>query len=366
MAKRPLKPKPANRTAEQKLNRQFLQRWRSEYLVHNPKRQLRAESGRKVAIRLYGEEVADTYPLVKGKAGKPDELFIYGAIVGETERRMFAEYWPDDVSASQISRLMLNYEPNPNGLRIRINCPGGLVDEGVAIYETLREVAEETPVEAVVMGEAASAATVIMYAADKVKASRMARLFYHPPNVSGLAGDARRIRAAADELDSVEEDLLALYAERRGVDMREPLHADAGDGPGTWYGAADAVEFGLIDEIRGETHEDPEMVDPDETMQDPDKSMEDDPEMQDPDKEMQDPDKSMEGDPEEDLQGEPLSAPRNEGEEETEMNRARANRAFILTGDKRAIRRMKRNQQKPGRLSQTQKQAAADAADLFL
>lgn len=128
-------------------------------------------------------------------------------------------------------------------INLHINSPGGDVFDGVAIYNAL--VQHKAYVTVYVDGLAASAASFIAMAGDKVIASRGSMMMIH--DASGFCmGPASEMRAMADLLDKVSDTIADIYAGRTG----KPADAwRASMLATTWYTAAEAVEAGLADEL---------------------------------------------------------------------------------------------------------------------
>jgi ATP-dependent protease ClpP protease subunit len=81
-----------------------------------------------------------------------------------------------------------------------VNCEGGEVFDGLAIYEALRR--HPANVTAFVDGIAASAASFVVMAADRIVMAERARMMIH--DAHGIAmGNARDMRSMADLLDNL-------------------------------------------------------------------------------------------------------------------------------------------------------------------
>ena len=130
-------------------------------------------------------------------------------------------------------------------LTLRINSPGGDVFDGIAIYNALtRHKAEVT---AYIDGIAASAASFIAMAGDKVYMSPHSQMMIH--EASGLVmGPASEMLKMAEILNKTSDNIAAIYAERAGgtvEDWRERMCDE------TWLSDREAVELGLADGIDG-------------------------------------------------------------------------------------------------------------------
>lgn len=132
-----------------------------------------------------------------------------------------------------------------------VNCEGGEVFDGLAIYEALRR--HPANVTAFIDGIAASAASFVVCAADKVIIAERGRVMVH--DAHGIAmGNARDMRSMADLLDSLSDTIADIYAERtKGTrdDWRAAMQAAEGGPDGTWYDARAAVKAKLADEMVG-------------------------------------------------------------------------------------------------------------------
>jgi ATP-dependent protease ClpP protease subunit len=134
---------------------------------------------------------------------KVGEILIYDEI-GKS-------FWGDDtVTAKQfIDDLAALGELN--ALTLRINSPGGDVFDGVAIHNAIKNHSAE--VTAMVDGIAASAASFIAMAADKIVMPSNSFMLIH--GASGFSmGNADDMRATADDLDRIDKSLTATYATR--------------------------------------------------------------------------------------------------------------------------------------------------------
>lgn len=124
-----------------------------------------------------------------------------------------------------------------------INSPGGSVFDALAIYNALRAHGGEVTVK--VMGVAASAASLIAMAGDKIIMPENTFMMIHNPMV-GAYGNADEMRDMADVLDKIAASLIGTYVARTGLseaEVKDLLDAE------TWLNAADAVEKGFATEM---------------------------------------------------------------------------------------------------------------------
>lgn len=131
-------------------------------------------------------------------------------------------------------------------LTVYINSPGGSVFDGLAIYNALRQHPSNVTVR--VMGVAASAASFIAMAGDKIVMPENAFLMVHNP-MGGVFGNAQEMREWADTLDKIAASLVGIYVARTGKsedEIKALLDAE------TWLTASEAVEMGFADEMEAE------------------------------------------------------------------------------------------------------------------
>lgn len=132
-----------------------------------------------------------------------------------------------------------------NRIDLHVNSPGGIVFDAVAMYEALRS--HPARVVAHVDGLAASAASVLIMAADEIEIAEGGRIMVHDAR-GGVWGSPDEIRAHADLVESISNDIAGFYASRAGgtrAKWRNAMRAT------TWYSAAESVAAKLADRIAG-------------------------------------------------------------------------------------------------------------------
>lgn len=126
---------------------------------------------------------------------------------------------------------------------IRINSPGGVVHEGMAIYNRLA--AHDGNIAFAIDGVAASIASVVIMSGDRIMIGEGANVMIHKPWTM-MAGNADDLRKEAEVLDTLEAGISTVYAARTGKaegDLRRMM-ADE-----TWFLGQQAVDEGFADEI---------------------------------------------------------------------------------------------------------------------
>lgn len=166
------------------------------------------------------------------------EVFIYGAISD----------WYGDVNAADFVQALASI--TAPAISVRVNSPGGLVFDAVAIYTALKD--HPANVDVRIDGIAASAASFIAQAGDTISIAKPARMMIHDAQGFTVGGPAEH-REMLDLLNDLSDMIAEIYADRAGgtvADWRAPMQAT------TWYTAAAAVESGLADEVIGAPAED--------------------------------------------------------------------------------------------------------------
>lgn len=133
-------------------------------------------------------------------------------------------------------------------LRVSVNSEGGYLFDGLAIYNALASYPGRVTAE--VLGMAASAASLILLAADRVEMARGASILIHLSRVL-VEGPAPILRDVAQQLDRLDQQLAELYADRLQLTAEEAYSLLRGQVDGTLYTPAEAIEAGLADGMLG-------------------------------------------------------------------------------------------------------------------
>lgn len=165
-----------------------------------------------------------------------DEIALYGTVG--------AAFWDEEHFTVAQVRDLLRDRRGP--LTVRINSGGGVAADGLAIYHLLRDYPGE--VTALVDGAAASAASLIAMAAERIVLREGAWLLLHDPAalMAGGRGTAEDHRRTAAFLDRIADGYAAIYAARAGLgaaEARELMRRE------TLLVGAEAVEAGFADAV---------------------------------------------------------------------------------------------------------------------
>jgi ATP-dependent Clp protease protease subunit len=148
-------------------------------------------------------------------------------------------------SVTVMRLLYLQSIKRDQDINLYINSPGGLVDQTLAIYDTMQLVG--CKIATYCIGQAASGAAVILMAGTKGKRFILpnAKVMLHQP-YGGITGQAEDIRIQAEEVLRDKQRLNEIIAESTGRPIEEII---AGTERDRYLNAAEALEFGVVDEI---------------------------------------------------------------------------------------------------------------------
>jgi ATP-dependent Clp protease protease subunit len=152
----------------------------------------------------------------------------------------------DDVANVVIAQLLFLQADNPEkDINIYINCPGGSVYAGLAIYDTIQFLS--APVSTICMGMAASMGAVLLSAGAKGKRSALpnSRIMIHQPS-SGAQGTAADIEIQAKEILHARERLNSILAHHTGQTLEQIAEDVDRD---RFMSPQEAVDYGLIDRM---------------------------------------------------------------------------------------------------------------------
>ena len=186
-------------------------------------------------------------PMVVEQTGRGERAFdIYSRLL--KERIIFLVGPVNDHMASLISAQLLFLESeNPEKeIFLYINSPGGVVSDGLAIYDTMQFI--QSPVSTLCFGLAASMGSFLLAAGEKGKRFALpnSRIMVHQPS-AGFRGQATDIEIHAKEILDQKANLNQLYANHTGQPLEKIEEALERD---NFMSPDDAKKFGIIDDIQ--------------------------------------------------------------------------------------------------------------------
>ncbi|EAE2103872.1 Clp protease ClpP [Listeria monocytogenes] len=177
------------------------------------------------------------------------KLEIKGTIISNNQKWIY-----DMLDMESTSPRDIVLPENNESIDVIINSGGGDVYAGSEIYTTLK--GYNGTVNVKVVGIAASAASVIAMAGDKVEISPTAQIMVH--NVaSGVFGDYRDLEHEAKVSKGFNVSVANAYMDKTGKNMDELLNLM---GETTWFNAQQAVEAGFADEVMFSNEKAPQLV----------------------------------------------------------------------------------------------------------
>jgi ATP-dependent Clp protease protease subunit len=193
-----------------------------------------------------GSQMSALIPMVIEQTSRGERAFdIYSRLL--KERIVFLIGPIDDGVASVICAQLLFLESeNPaKDIAFYINCPGGLVTAGLAIYDTLQYIRPE--VSTVCVGQASSMGALLLCAGEKGKRFSLpnSRIMLHQVS-GGARGQAADIDIQAQEILTLRRRLDELYALHTGQSL-ETIEATMERDH--FMSPVEAKAFGLIDEV---------------------------------------------------------------------------------------------------------------------
>jgi ATP-dependent Clp protease protease subunit len=187
-------------------------------------------------------------PMVIESTGRGERAYdIYSLLL--KERIIFLGTPINDQVANLIvaQLLFLEREDPEKEISLYINCPGGEIYPGLAVYDTIQLV--RAPISTIAVGWTASLGTVLLAAGDKGKRYALPHATIHMHPAGGAArGYAPDVRIALNELLRVEDLIKNLLARHTGQSL-ERLTKDFDRD--YFMDAREAVEYGIVDEVLG-------------------------------------------------------------------------------------------------------------------
>ncbi|CAK26969.1 ATP-dependent Clp protease/ protease subunit [Synechococcus sp. Minos11] len=185
-------------------------------------------------------------PTVVEQSGRGERAFdIYSRLL--RERIIFLGTGIDDAIADAVvaQLLYLEAEDPEKEIQIYVNSPGGSVTAGLAIYDTMQQVAPD--VVTICYGLAASMGAFLLSGGTKGKRLALpnARIMIHQP-LGGAQGQAVDIEIQAKEILYLKETLNGLMASHTGQDLAKVSEDTDRD---YFLSPDEAVAYGLIDRV---------------------------------------------------------------------------------------------------------------------
>ena len=181
-------------------------------------------------LERHGVRAPDSGVRAKRIDGGVAEIEIFGEI---------DEFW--GVGPKQVS-VALAEAGDAQEIRVKLNSPGGWAFDGVAIYNLLK--LHPAKMEITVYGLAASAASIIAMAGDRIIMAEGAMMMIHKS--WGIAmGNSDDFVEIAGILEKIDGEMAGIYARRTGQELAQIKQWMESE---TYFTGAEAVEHGFADE----------------------------------------------------------------------------------------------------------------------
>ena len=170
---------------------------------------------------------------------------VYSSLLANRIIFLGSEVKDENANAICAQMLLLNAEDPHKDIYLYINSPGGSVDSGMAIFDTMQWISND--VATVAMGLAASMGQFLLSAGTPGKRFALphSRIMMHQPS-GGLGGTASDIRIQAEQSLHIKRTMAALIAKHTGQTV-EQIEADSDRD--RWFTAEQALEYGFIDHV---------------------------------------------------------------------------------------------------------------------
>ncbi|CAM3737549.1 ATP-dependent Clp protease proteolytic subunit [Deinococcus frigens] len=156
-----------------------------------------------------------------------------------------------------VAQLLLLDSQNPEQeIQMYINCPGGEVYAGLAIYDTMRYI--KAPVSTICVGMAMSMGSVLLMAGDRGKRLALpnSRIMIHQGS-SGFRGNTPDVEVQAKETLKMRDTLIGLYNKHTDLPHDKLLRDMERD---YFMSGEEAKQYGLIDSVIENTRQIEEML----------------------------------------------------------------------------------------------------------
>ncbi len=197
------------------------------------------------------DRIENIMPFVIESDGRRERAYdIYSLLL--KERIVFLGTPIDAMVANVIiaQLLYLAREDDDKDIMMYINCPGGSVTAGLAIYDTMNLIRPK--VSTVCIGLAASMGTVLLCSGEKGKRYALPNATVHLHQVlGGASGQARDIEIQARETLRLQRVLRNIIQKNTGQTMENIEHDTDRD---FWMDPAGAKAYGLIDDVLDKPH----------------------------------------------------------------------------------------------------------------
>lgn len=201
-------------------------------------------------MKKTANEHAYLIPMVVEQTGRGERAYdIYSRLLKERIIFIGSEISDDLANLVVAQLLFLQSEDASKDVSVYVNSPGGSVTAGLAIYDTMQFL--KCDVVTYCVGQAASMGAVLLAAGAKGKRHALpgARIMIHQP-WGGTQGTASDIHIQSQEILRLKDHLNGILAKHTGKAIKTIAKDTDRD---FFMSAAEAVKYGLVDDVLGVT-----------------------------------------------------------------------------------------------------------------
>ncbi|MES0341125.1 MAG: ATP-dependent Clp protease proteolytic subunit [Candidatus Humimicrobiaceae bacterium] len=185
-------------------------------------------------------------PMVVEQTNRGERSYdIYSRLL--KERIIFLGSAIDDNIANLVMAQMLHLEAEDpeKDIQLYINSPGGVVTAAMAVYDTMQFI--KSPVSTICIGQAASAAAVLLLAGEKKKRFSLpnSRVMLHQPS-GGISGTTIDVEIHAKEMVRIRQLLNEVISKHTGQEIAKVEKDTERD---FILDAKEAKKYGILDEV---------------------------------------------------------------------------------------------------------------------
>lgn len=192
---------------------------------------------------IYGNYISPT--IIEERQMNIAQMDVFSRLM--MDRIIFLGVPIDDYVANIIQAQLLFLESNDpsRDIQIYLNTPGGSVNAGLGIYDTMQYIKPD--IATICTGMAASMGAIILCAGAEEKRTALthSRILIHQP-MGGAQGQASDIEITAREIQKLKKELYEIIAKHSKQTYKKIWNDSDRD---YWMTAKEAKEYGMIDEV---------------------------------------------------------------------------------------------------------------------
>ncbi len=177
------------------------------------------------------------------EGGRTTRWDLFSRLLTERIVRLDGQVNGAMAAVAQASLQYLDAMDNKKPIRMIINSPGGSVLDGLAIYDTMREI--EAPVHTQGYGLMASMGSLLLVAGDKRAAAKNSSVMIHQVS-AGTQGTFTDMEISIENTERLYKQLVDIYVAHTGISEENVVKLLSRD---NWLSPEDAKKLNIIDEI---------------------------------------------------------------------------------------------------------------------